>query len=203
MFTGIIEELGKMSSLKRNNHSLEIEIEAKLVLQQLKLGDSISVDGVCLTVTKFSNTKFNVDVMPETYKATTLSFLDVNKLVNLERSLLFGGRVSGHFVTGHVDGIGLIINKYHSENAVNYTIKVNSELLKYVTIKGSIAVDGISLTIFGVDYNEQLIKIALIPHTVTHTTLGYKNIGDKVNIENDILGKYIIDRPNNSLYNGR
>lgn len=190
MFTGIIEEKGKIRTVKQNSEqAFEFEIEAKKIMADIKLGDSISVDGVCLTVTEFSTHSFQVDIMPETVKATSIKYLKPGKEVNLERAMLATTRLGGHFVTGHVDGKGEIIKKTKSENAIYYTIKLPHILTKYLIDKGSVTIDGISLTVFGIK-NEELI-ISLIPHTVNHTVLGDKVIGNMVNIECDLLAKHV------------
>ncbi|MBP9743604.1 MAG: riboflavin synthase [Burkholderiales bacterium] len=194
MFTGIIEEIGKIDKINKQNKAMQITISAQQIMHDLKLGDSIAVNGVCLTVTSFSAQFFTVDVMPETFLATTMSREKNGSLVNLERALAIGGRLGGHFVTGHVDGVGEITSITSVDNAINYTIGLKSELLKYCIDRGSIAVDGTSLTIFGID--KTCIKLALIPHTIKNTVLGYKKVGDKVNIECDLLGKYV----NNLLF---
>ncbi len=191
MFTGIIEEIGTVKKVSHKSEALEMVIAAKLVLQDIKLGDSIAINGVCLTVTSFNQDDFSVDVMPETFRATVLSTIKIGEKVNLERALAIGGRLGGHFVTGHVDGIGEIMSIESCSNAINYMISCNSDLLKYCILKGSITVDGTSLTIFGLDNNS--FKLALIPHTVKNSVLGYKKIGDKVNIECDMLGKYVVN----------
>lgn len=189
MFTGIIEELGRIDKINKQNKAMQITIQAQRIMHGLQLGDSIAVNGVCLTVTDFKKQSFTVDVMPETFLATTMSSEKTGSLVNLERALAIGGRLGGHFVTGHVDGVGEITAIIPLDNAMNYTIKLDSELLKYCIYRGSVAVDGTSLTIFGVDKTG--IKIALIPHTIKNTVLGYKKVGDQVNIECDLLGKYV------------
>jgi riboflavin synthase len=189
MFTGIIEEIGSISSIKQTGQSIIIEIEAKKILEDVHLGDSISVNGVCLTVTKYSAKQFTVDVMPETFKATSLRLLKRSSKVNLERAMAAGGRFGGHFVSGHADGTGVIISKKPFENAVYYEIEVNSDLLPYIIYKGSIAVDGTSLTVFGVTENS--FTISLIPHSLSESIIGLKSTGDIVNIECDMLGKYV------------
>jgi riboflavin synthase len=189
MFTGIIEEIGSISSIKQTGQSIIIEIEAKKILEDVHQGDSISVNGVCLTVTKHSTKQFTVDVMPETFKATSLKSLKRGSKVNLERAMAAGGRFGGHFVSGHADGTGVIISKKPFENAVYYEIEVNSDLLSYVIYKGSIAVDGTSLTVFGVTENS--FTISLIPHSLSESIIGLKSTGDIVNIECDMLGKYV------------
>ena len=190
MFTGIIQEIGTIKSVTVINQSMRISIGAKDILHDVALGDSIAINGVCLTVVDYNETQFSVDIMPETYSATNLAKLKVNDVVNIESSLRVGGKLSGHFVTGHVDGVATIAKIVPVDNAVNYTLQCDSNLAKYCIHKGSIAVDGISLTIFGL--SENTINLALIPHTVKHTTLGAKKIGDQVNIECDMLGKYVL-----------
>jgi riboflavin synthase len=189
MFTGIIEEIGSISSIKQTGQSIIIEIEAKKILEDVHQGDSISVNGVCLTVTMHSTKQFTVDVMPETFKATSLRSLKRGSKVNLERAMAAGGRFGGHFVSGHADGTGVIISKKPFENAVYYEIEVNSDLLPYIIYKGSIAVDGTSLTVFGVTENS--FTISLIPHSLSESIIGLKSTGDIVNIECDMLGKYV------------
>ncbi|WP_078380117.1 riboflavin synthase [Sutcliffiella halmapala] len=189
MFTGIIEEIGTIKQLTRGDQAIILEIAAKKVLEDVKLGDSIAVNGVCLTVTTFSANHFTVDVMPETVHATSLSELSAGSKVNLERAMLANGRFGGHFVSGHVDGTGFIKEKRRVSNAVYYTISVESQLAKFLMLKGSITVDGTSLTIFGVTMDS--FTISLIPHTLNETILGGKEKGDKVNIEVDMLAKYM------------
>lgn len=191
MFTGIIEELGTIQAIKTVKDSQQLTIGCKHILTDVKLGDSIAVNGVCLTVTKFDINSFNVDVMPETYHNTSLAHITINSQVNLERALAIGGRLGGHFVSGHVDGIGKIIAISPNNNAINYEIALHDNLLKYCLPKGSIAIDGTSLTIFAV--NDNSIRLSLIPHTIANTILGQKKVGDIVNIENDMLGKYVVN----------
>lgn len=190
MFTGIIEEIGTIKNINQiSERSIELTIKANIVLSDINVGDSIAVNGICLTVKQFSEFDFTVDVMPETVKATSLRKMDVGMNVNLERSLQFNSRLGGHFVTGHVDAVGKIVAKKHVENAIYYDIVVPSEYMIYFVMKGSIAVDGISLTIF--DVKEQTVTISLIPHTLNVTILGEKEIGDVVNIECDMLAKLV------------
>ncbi|MCC2625681.1 MAG: ribE [Burkholderiales bacterium] len=191
MFTGIIEELGTVSKINTNSQSLEMTILAKNILKDIKLGDSIAVNGVCLTVTSFNDKQFSVDVMPETYKATSLAKVKSGDMINLESSLRFNGKLGGHFVTGHVDDIGVIEEITPVDNAINYKIRINKDLIKYCIYKGSIAIDGTSLTIFGVGDN--WLTIALIPHTVKNSVIGCKKVGDIVNVECDMLGKYVLN----------
>ncbi|MEK4175579.1 riboflavin synthase [Aeribacillus sp. FSL K6-1305] len=189
MFTGIIEEIGEIKSVKGTNQAVILEIYAKNILQDVKIGDSIAVNGVCLTVTDFESNYFSVDVMPETMAATTFGTLKTGSKVNLERAMAVGDRFGGHIVSGHVDGVGTIVKKERKENAVYYQIKAPKDLLYYMILKGSVAVDGTSLTIFGL--TEQTFTISIIPHTYSETIIGEKEIGDKVNIECDLIGKYL------------
>jgi riboflavin synthase len=189
MFTGIIEEVGTIEQMKQSGEAIVITIGAKKILDDVRLGDSIAVNGVCLTVTSFTNCSFTVDVMPETVRATSLRTLTRGSKVNLERAMAANGRFGGHFVSGHVDGIGEIIRKEPVANAVYYDIKVPKELRKYMILKGSVAVDGTSLTIFGL--TDDTFTISLIPHTRAETVLGEKQVGDIVNIECDVIGKYV------------
>ncbi|WP_407408486.1 riboflavin synthase [Peribacillus sp.] len=196
MFTGIIEEIGTVHSLKKGRSSMELAISSKKVLEDVHLGDSISVNGVCLTVTSFTQTLFTVDVMPETVKASSIRTLKPGSEVNLERAMSANGRFGGHFVSGHIDGTGTIMKKERKENAVYYVIQLEEGLSTYCMPKGSVAIDGTSLTIFGIEGN--LLTVSLIPLTHQDTILGRKAAGDIVNIENDMLGKYIIHQMKNS-----
>ncbi|MEC1521187.1 riboflavin synthase [Neobacillus niacini] len=189
MFTGIIEELGVVANLKRSGESFVLTIDAKKILEDVHLGDSISVNGVCLTVTSFSNKQFTVDVMPETVKASSLRTLKSGAKVNLERAMAAGGRFGGHFVSGHIDGTGVIKSKKPVENAVYYEIEASPDILRYVIERGSIAVDGTSLTVFGV--TEETFTLSLIPHTLSESLIGFKESGDIVNLECDMIGKYV------------
>lgn len=190
MFTGIVEEMGTVQTLQKiSEQSVQLKIGAAKILEDVKLGDSIAVNGICLTVTHFTKVFFQVDVMPETIKSTSLNTLTVGSKVNLERSMPANGRFGGHFVSGHVDATGKVLNKQQRENAIYYTIEIPNELAKYLLVKGSIAVDGISLTVFG--RSENTFTISLIPHTVSGTVLGAKGKGDIVNIECDMLAKYV------------
>lgn len=204
MFTGIIEEFGTIAEIKTVKDSLELKINCSKILSDVNLGDSIAINGVCLTVTAFNNKCFSVDVMPETYNATALMELKLGTSVNLERALAVGGRMGGHFVSGHVDGIGEIVAIRKNNNAFNYEIKLSVELLKYCLLRGSIAIDGTSLTIFEV--GNDFIRVSLIPHTTISSVLGQKKAGDIVNIECDMLGKYAINllqNFNNSTLNNQ
>ncbi|WP_449536813.1 riboflavin synthase [Ferdinandcohnia sp. Marseille-Q9671] len=189
MFTGIIEEIGKIKAINGSQDAVEMVIQAKRILDDVNLGDSISVNGVCLTVTSFTTDGFTVDVMPETVKSTSLRDLQRNHVVNLERAMSANGRFGGHIVSGHVDGIGKIVRKEPKGNAVYYEIEVPKEIVQFMIMRGSVAVDGTSLTIFGL--TENTFTLSLIPHTLTETILREKGVGDSVNIECDMLGKYV------------
>jgi riboflavin synthase len=189
MFTGIIEEIGKVTNIKRTGESFVLTIDAEKVMKDVHHGDSIAVNGVCLTVTAFTGNLFTVDVMPETVKATSLNTVKRGSKVNLERAMAAGGRFGGHFVSGHIDGTGVIKSKQQFENAVYYEIEAAEELLRYIILKGSIAIDGTSLTVFAV--TEKSFTISLIPHTLSETILGLKGPGDIVNLECDMIGKYV------------
>ncbi len=189
MFTGIIEEIGHIKKIATKNEAMELSIGATKIIEDVKLGDSIAINGVCLTVTKFNTESFSVDVMPETFRATAMADLIVGSPLNLERAMALGGRLGGHFVTGHVDGVAKVVQIVPIDNAINYTLEMDSELIKHCIFRGSIAVDGISLTIF--DITDNKIQLSLIPHTVSHTILGSKKVGEKVNIECDMLSKHV------------
>jgi riboflavin synthase len=189
MFTGIIEEMGTVKSLSIRSESASIQIEARKVLADVRLGDSMAVNGVCLTVTSFSPQGFTADVMPETLRKTNLVELRPGQQVNLERALALGGRIGGHLVSGHVDGTGRIRDRRLEENAVVLWISASLEILRVIVPKGSIAVDGISLTV--ADVAHDAFSVSLIPHTAGLTTLGSKGHGEIVNLENDLIGKYV------------
>lgn len=191
MFTGIVEDLGTVKAIKNATTSMQLTIESKKILEDIHVGDSIAVNGVCLTVISFSSNQFTVDVMPETVKATNIQSLQTGQLVNLERAMPANGRFGGHFVSGHVDGTGVILRKRKFTNAVYVDIGISQELSKFCMMKGSVAIDGISLTIF--DIKPTQLTVSLIPHTFDQTILGIKKEHDIVNIENDLLGKYVIN----------
>jgi len=190
MFTGIIEDIGTVKTLQNDRQSMNITVVSPKMVADVKLGDSIAVNGVCLTVTRFNEQELTMDVMPETVKATNLRQLTVGDAVNLERAMPANGRFGGHFVAGHVDGIGKIVRKRPMANAVYIDIELSEELTSFCIPKGSITIDGTSLTLFHVDKNS--VTVSLIPHTYKETVLGTKNIGALVNIETDLVGKYII-----------
>ncbi|MCH4825992.1 MAG: riboflavin synthase [Planococcus sp. (in: firmicutes)] len=188
MFTGIVEELGHVASVRSKPQAMELTISCALILEDVKRGDSISINGVCLTVSTFTSNTFTVDVIPETVKSSTMKELKAGSRVNLERAMPANGRFGGHFVSGHIDGVGVIRSVKKEANAITKTIELEPQLLKYMMLKGSIAVDGTSLTIFAVSHNT--VTISLIPTTQEDSLLGEKGIGEKVNIECDLLAKY-------------
>ncbi len=185
MFTGIIEEIGRV----RHVISGQISIQADTVLENTWPGDSIAVNGVCLTAAKLLPDGFIADVMPETLRRTNLGALCTGSRVNLERALAADGRFGGHIVSGHIDGTGTIRTVRREENAVWLTVEAAPDILNLIVEKGSVAIDGVSLTVAGL--TEQSFRVSLIPHTGGHTTLLTKKAGDPVNLENDIIGKYV------------
>ncbi|MCY8230780.1 riboflavin synthase [Priestia endophytica] len=189
MFTGIIEEIGEIERVEKKTDAIIFSIRANEILKDVNLGDSISVNGVCLTVTSFTKDRFTVDVMPETIKATNLKDFKQGVKVNLERAMAANGRFGGHFVSGHIDGTGEIIEVTPKGNAIYYRIHLSENLTRSLLLKGSVALDGTSLTIFGLERDE--LVVSLIPHTTDYTILGAKKRGDTVNIECDMIGKYL------------
>lgn len=189
MFTGLIEELGTVKSLQRAQTAFQLTVAADTVLKDVKIGDSIAVNGTCLTVVACGKSEFTADVMPETVRRTVLSALKPGDTVNLERTMALGDRFGGHIVSGHIDGVGEILQKKQDENAVVVKIAAAKPLLRYVIEKGSVAIDGISLTV--VACGKTWFSVSLIPHTASATTLGWKKEGDAVNIETDMIGKYV------------
>ncbi len=203
MFTGIIEELGKINDITFNGTDNIIDIKCMEVLTDTRIGDSIAVNGVCLTVTSMSKERdrFTADVMPETFRSSSLAELKKGDYVNLERAMLLNGRMGGHIVSGHVDMTGKIKSISPEDNAIIYEVRPEKkEELKYIVRKGSVAIDGISLTVFYVD--DEVFKVSIIPHTAEETVLKYKKVGSTVNIECDIIGKYV-DRLLNFKDNGK
>lgn len=189
MFTGIIEEVGNVQKISRQQQALALTISAKKVLEDVRIGDSIAVNGVCLTVTAFTSIAFTADVMPETFHATSLAKLASGDGVNLERAMQANGRFGGHIVSGHVDGIATIAKKRTVSNAVYIDLRMDAELTHYCIPKGSITIDGTSLTIF--DVRENGITVSLIPHTYAETIFSKKREGAIVNVENDAIAKYV------------
>ncbi|MFD0694892.1 riboflavin synthase [Paenibacillus sp. GCM10027628] len=190
MFTGIIEEIGRMRRIHSQGQAMVLTIGAKKVLEDVHLGDSIAVNGVCLTVIAFDTDSFSVDVMPETYRKTNLRKLQTGTRVNLERAMAANGRFGGHIVQGHVDTTATISSRTPEENAVVYRFEPeNKQIFKYIIAGGSITIDGISLTVVNVTDRE--VSVSIIPHTLAQTVLYDKKAGDTVNIECDVLGKYM------------
>lgn len=189
MFTGIVEEIGTIEKLQRGSHSAVLMIRADKILEDIGLGNSIAVNGVCLTVTSFTGHDFTVDVMHETLNRSSLAKLQSGSHVNLERAMPADGRFGGHIVAGHVDGVGKIVEIRRDDIAVWYTIQAEPSVLRYIIEKGSVAIDGISLTVAQV--YEDRFSISAIPHTIRETILKEKKVGDLVNLENDMLGKYV------------
>jgi riboflavin synthase len=189
LFTGIIEELGKVSAIEKQPDAIRLTIACGKVLSDLKRGDSISCSGTCLTAMEIDGTSFTADVMLETLKRSSLSEVKVGDVINLERAMQHETRFGGHIVQGHVDGVGEVISREKSDNWDWVRIRIPADLMKYVVMKGSITIDGISLTVN--ELGEDHIAVSLIPETLEVTTLGYKQPGDKVNVEADVLAKHI------------
>lgn len=189
MFTGIIEEIGKIKTVVKGSRSIQLTITATKVLTDASIGDSIATNGICLTVTEFSPTQFSVDVMSETLKRSSLSDVRPGMEVNLERALRVGDRLGGHMVSGHIDGMGKIVDIKEDDNAVWYTITAPKSIMKYIIEKGSIAIDGISLTVAYATHES--FSVSIIPHTQKETVLQFRKIGDSVNLECDMTAKYI------------
>ena len=189
MFSGIVEEMGAITVLKQTLSGTRLTILASTVMGDLKVGDSVSVNGICLTVVSRSERDFSVEVSPETISVTTLGSFAVGMPVNLERAMRLNERIGGHLVAGHVDGVGVIRSRHQDSNAIVFTIGAPPEILRYCVAKGSITVDGISLTIN--DLNDKGFSVAIIPHTAKVTILGLKQVNDPVNLESDLIGKYV------------
>lgn len=189
MFTGIIEEVGSLKKLQKEAAGAVLEISCKKVLEGLQIGDSIAANGVCLTATAFTSHSFTAAAMHETLRRSTLGNLHPGSPINLERAMAANGRFGGHMVAGHIDGTGTISNIEKDGNAVWYTLQASPQILRYIVEKGSVALDGISLTVAEVRADD--FKVSVIPHTLAQTALAQKQTGDCVNIENDIIGKYV------------
>jgi len=189
MFTGIVEEMGVVKALEHSPSGTRLTILASTILDDLAVGASVSVDGVCLTVVARDDQEFSVNVSPETLSVTTLGKLKAGRPVNLERAMRINERIGGHLVAGHVDGVGSIRDRRQEGNAIVLTIEAPKEVLRYCVSKGSITVDGISLT--SNEVSERSVTVAIIPHTAKITTLGLKHPGDPVNLESDLIGKYV------------
>lgn len=189
MFTGIVEEIGTINSIFQNRENARIKIDANKVLEDVNLGDSICTNGVCLTVTEYDSKSFTVDVMGETLRRSNLGELKKGDKVNLERALALGGRFGGHIVSGHIDGVGVIKEFANEGNAIWISIETSNDILKSIVFKGSITIDGVSLTVAYVD--DDIFKVCIIPHTQSETILTSKKTGNKVNLECDVIAKYI------------
>lgn len=189
MFTGIIEEVGKIRTIKRGAYSATLEITANLITADLHIGDSVATNGICLTATSVNPHGFTADAMPETLNRTNLGALSPGSRVNLERAVAVGSRLGGHIVSGHIDGLAEISAIRRDDNAIWYDFSAPPPLLRYIIEKGSVALDGISLTVARVDSTG--FAVSLIPHTAAHTTFSDRKIGDKINLECDIIGKYV------------
>jgi riboflavin synthase len=189
MFTGIVEEMGAVTSVEKTRTGTRMTILASAVMSDLKIGDSVSVNGTCLTVVTKGERDFAVEVSPETLSVTTLGRLAAGAPVNLERAMRLNERIGGHLVAGHVDSVGTIRGRYQEGNAIFFTIEAPADILRYCVAKGSITVDGISLTIN--DIADHSFSVAIIPHTAKVTTLGLKQVNDTVNLESDLIGKYV------------
>ncbi len=189
MFTGIIEETGIIDNITAGAKSCRLRIKGNIIFDDLKLGDSVAVNGVCLTVAKLTPDSFEADVMAETMRRTGMGALKKGSRVNLERAMAMNGRFGGHIVSGHIDGVGTVLNKVTEDNAVLVTITADADIMKYIIFKGSVTLDGISLTVANV-LNDRF-TVSIIPHTASETTLLDRNIGEKINIECDVIGKYV------------
>lgn len=189
MFTGIIEEVGRVKKIQKGVKSVVLSIQGNIIFDDLSIGDSIAVNGVCLTVAGFSNNIFFADVMHETLNRSTLANIKTGDYVNLERAMPANGRFGGHIVSGHIDGVGMITAIGKEDNAIWYTIKTDPKIMVYIIEKGSIAIDGISLTVAYAD--NDTFHVSVIPHTAQATILSGKMVGDSVNLENDMVGKYL------------
>lgn len=189
MFTGIVEEMGAITSIEKTLAGTRLTILASAVMGDLKIGDSVSVNGTCLTVVTKGERNFVVEVSPETLSVTTLGQLTGGAPVNLERAMRLNERIGGHLVAGHVDGVGTIRSRHQEGNAICFTIEAPSDILRYCVTKGSITIDGVSLTINEVA--DHSFSIAIIPHTAKVTILGLKQVNDTVNLESDLIGKYV------------
>lgn len=198
MFTGLVAELGTVQRLDRQGESYHLTVSAVKVMQNLKIGDSVAVNGACLTVVDMHDSVFTADVMPETVRLTNIGSLHAGDKVNLERTLRLCDGLDGHIVSGHVEGLGTIISRRPEGIANVVEIAAEARLLRYILPKGSIAIDGISLTVTAV--TESSFSVAIIPHTAKETTLGFKGVGDEVNLETDIIGKYVERLLNTGAY---
>ena len=189
MFTGLIEETGIIKGIQKGSHSQVLNIQCKAILDDLEIGDSVAVNGVCLTATTLTSSGFTADVMHETLNRSSLGQLRIGSQVNLERAMKAGGRFGGHIVSGHIDGTGTVEKITKDDNAYWFKINCSPQLMKYIIMKGSITLDGISLTV--AETSSRGFSVSIIPHTLKETTLGDKKPGSIINIENDCIGKYV------------
>lgn len=189
MFTGIIEGMGKITGIQKTGSGRRISVEADFDLAGSAIGDSIAVNGACLTVIHLDGNRFQADLSPETISKTTFANIKIGDRVNLERALRLSDRIDGHLVSGHIDGTGILTGRISKDNAIIITINISEHLGHYLIPKGSVAVDGISLTVNHCDKTS--FDVSIIPHTASITTIGFKRIGDSVNIETDMIGKYV------------
>lgn len=189
MFTGIIEEIGSIRSLRHGSQSIILEVEGRKIFEDMKIGCSIAVNGVCLTVTSYQGNRFTADVMPETVHMTALRALNVGSPVNLERAMAASGRFDGHMVAGHVDGIGTVTHIKKEDTSIVFTFRAPKEVMQLIVYKGSVTINGISLTVSEEKSNS--FNVSIIPHSLKETTLQYLQIGSEVNIETDIVGRYL------------
>jgi len=189
MFTGIVEEIGSIREIVHGSLSIKLSINCSKILKDVKIGHSIAVNGICLTVTDLSSSWFIVDVMPETIRKTGLQKLNISDKVNLERALSLSDRLGGHIVSGHIDGTGIVNSRVEEDNAIWLTVEAPEAIMKYIVFKGSVALDGTSLTVAHMD--EKSFKVSLIPLTAGETTLGFRRVGEQINIECDVIGKYV------------
>lgn len=189
MFTGLVEHMGTIVGIGKKGNSFHLTIDSRFDLTPGDIGASIAVEGVCLTVVKIEGKRFTVDVSPETLSRSTLEERSHGDLVNLERALRLSDRLGGHLVSGHIDGPGVVKDIKREENAIIYTFSTSPEVARYIVVKGSVALDGISLTVN--DVQDTVFSVSVIPHTASITTIGKRKIGDRINIETDIIGKYV------------
>ena len=189
MFSGIVEEMGAIQAIEKGLAGAKFSILASVILDDLHVGDSVSVSGACLTATTIEANGFSVDVSTETLNCTNFGILAVGTPLNLERAMKVNARMSGHLVTGHVDGIGTLRAREQDGNTIYLTVEASDEIMRYCVAKGSVTIDGISLTINSV--TDHSFSVAIIPHTATVTTIGLKQVGDAVNLESDLIGKYV------------
>jgi riboflavin synthase len=201
MFTGLIEEIGRIETITRSSFKNSISISCQKILEDLKLGDSIAVNGICLTVNSFNSKGFTADVMPVTFNKSSLNKARIGDHVNLERALQLQSRLGGHLVSGHIDGVGRIQSRINHGNAFLLKISVDQNQSKFMIPEGSVCIDGISLTI--VELCNEFLTVSLIPETMNNTILQYKKVGDEVNIESDMVGKYLYNfqknKPNKNI----